>query len=676
MRMSNFYGENRMRRSICTCEPATALAGEMRTWKFIYTPATSLPVGTILLFDLGTMGRPIDWETPGTSLKGSENVIWAKVEKGQPLAATEVQGANDLVPKYQFKLTSKISAGTPITIYMGDPKEKKWDENPKGTRAQTNSQRRRPFYLFIDTSGKGKFDEPETFAIDIRGNKLHSIKAITPSYVAKNRRFDALIRFEDQYGNLTSNVEKPDALIELTHENIRENLKWKLFIPETGFLTLPNLYFNEAGVYTIQLRNMVTKELFTSPPIRCLVDAQLHLYWGILHGESERVDSTENIESCLRHMRDEMAYNFFCCSPFENADETPNELWKTITQSLADLSEDDRYITFNGFQWQGEAKTEGARLFLYPKEQKQLLRKKDAKYNTLKKIYKTYAPKEMISIPTFTMGKGYEYDFKDWNKDFERVVEIYNSWGCSETTKKEGNQCPISPAKKKGVVEAPEGAIIQALNNNCRVGFVAGGLDDRGMYQEFYENEQNQYPPGLTSILAKGLSREALFEAIYNRSCYATTGERIIVGFTIAGAPMGSEIDTSEKQGLLVNRHINGHVAGTTKLHMVEIIRNGKVLHTYKPDTYFLDFSYDDMTPLEKNSLKGKDKEPPFAYYYIRVTQEDGHMAWGSPIWIDLVPGIKRDRTKLQKNNKQPREEVAPLLPIVEEDDFDYDDDE
>ena len=30
------------------------------------------------------------------------------------------------------------------------------------------------------------------------------------------------------------------------------------------------------------------------------------------------------------------------------------------------------------------------------------------------------------------MGKGLQYDFKDFNPDFERVVEIYNAWGSSE----------------------------------------------------------------------------------------------------------------------------------------------------------------------------------------------------------------------------------------------------
>ena len=32
-------------------------------------------------------------------------------------------------------------------------------------------------------------------------------------------------------------------------------------------------------------------------------------------------------------------------------------------------------------------------------------------------------------------------------------------------------------------------------------------------------------------------------------------------------------------------------------------------------------------------SLEGYDGRP-FVYYYIRILQEDGEMAWSSPIWV------------------------------------------
>ena len=121
----------------------------------------------------------------------------------------------------------------------------------------------------------------------------------------------------------------------------------------------------------------------------------------------------------------------------------------------------------------------------------------------------------------------------------------------------------------------------------------------------------------LTAIIAAEHSHNAIAEALYNRSCYATTGERIIVGLFLAGCPMGSETNTGVKHGLHINRHLQGFVAGTTKIKTIEIIRNGKVIKTFEPEGYSLDFTYDDMVPLEKVTIDAKDKKPPFVFYYI-----------------------------------------------------------
>lgn len=661
-----------MRRSICYVEPQIAQAGEVNTWKFVYTPSVNLPKGTKLKFDLNSKGRDIDWEIPSANLKDKSNVIYG-VLGSKVLQAKEVDSKDSVVPYFEFQLPQLLEAGDTFEILIGAPKGP--SKANLGNKAQFHSQRRRSFFLSIDPTGKGRYPEPETFLMDIKGNRLTTIKILTPSFVVKNKRFDIILRFEDEYGNLTSDAQA-ETLIELSYENLRENLTWKLFVPETGFIALPNLYFNEAGVYTIKLKNTKTKEEFFSSPIKCFNEGSKHLYWGVLHGESERYDSTESIESCLRHFRDEKALNFYGVSPFESQEETPNEIWKMISQNIVDFNEEDRFITLLGFQWQGEPKTEGARLMLFNKENKPIVRKKDNKTN-LKKLYKTFSPKELIAIPTFTMGKGTDYDFKDYDPDYERVVEIYNSWGSSENTKKEGNPLPITSESKKGVSEVAEGSIQKALERNCRFGFVAGGLDDRGFYADFYEGGQVQYPPGLTAIIAPEYNRASLVEALYNRSCYATTGERIILGFSIAGTQMGQEISTTDKHGLHINRHIAGFVATATPITKVEIIRNSRVIHTFKPDSNSLEFAYDDMEPLQKVVISAKDKKPPFAYYYIRVTQEDGHMAWSSPIWIDYVP----TKAVSKHTGKKPVKPIAPPIPKAfeedfEEEDFDDEDDE
>lgn len=642
-----------MRRSICYCEPNIVSAGQPSTLKLIYNPPIDLKKGAKLKFDLLSKGREIDWEVPTANLKKNKNLIYLVLPNNKVVAGKEIEAKDSVTPLFEFVLPEAIDAGEELTLVIGSPKFNAKDMEALGTIVQKNTQRRRPFHLYVDPQGKGKYGDPEVFTIDIRGNDLCSIRLLTPSFVVKNKRFDIILRFEDEFGNLTSNAEE-DTLVELSYENIRDNLNWKLFVPETGFITLPNLYFNEAGIYTIKLYNPKTKEIFRSSPIKCFNDNAKHLFWGVLHGESERHDSTENIDSCLRHFRDEKAMNFFAASPFEDSEEASPEIWKALSQNLTEFNEDDRFITFAGVQWVGAPVKEGVRQLLFLKEMKNLPRKKENKGANLEKLYKSSSPKEMLAIPTFTMGKGYEYDFKNYDPQFERVVEIYNSWGSSECAKKEGNPAPITSSSKSGVQENPEGAIQKALLNNCRFGFVAGGLDDRGLYSEFYDEGQEQYPPGLTAIMAQDQNRQSFAEALYNRSCYATTGERILLGIELAGQGMGKELSTIEKPGLLINRHLTGFVAGTGDIVKVEIIRNGKVIKTYEPnDGYAFEFAFDDMEPLEKVAIKSKDKRPNFVFYYIRATQEDGHMAWSSPIWVDCIP-VKLTRPASKKPAKAP----------------------
>lgn len=621
-----------MRRSICYCEPQVARAGQATTWHFYYTPSHVLSEGAKIRFDLQSYGRDIDWQLPSSDLSESANVIYVLLEDEEILEADEVDVPGSAVPLFEFTLPRSVKAGEKIIIILGAPHGSNAQDEELGNESQLTAQRRKAFYLYVDPKGKGNFEEPEIFTLDIRGAKLANIRILTPSFASKNKRFDITVRFEDEFGNLTNHAPE-GTLIELTYEHLRENLNWKLFVPETGFVVLPNLYFNEAGVYRVQLTNVQNKQLFFSAPIKCFQEPCKNLLWGLFHGESERIDATENIESCLRHFRDEKAYNFFASSNFDSIEETSNDMWKHVSQNLAEFNEEDRFITLLGFQYVGEKVKEGVRQFVYHRENKPIFRSSDAKSNQIEKVYRMFPAKEGIAIPSFTMCAACCYDFKNFDPNLERLVEIYNAWGSSECPKEEGNLFPITGLYE----EDKRGSIRLALKNNYRFGFVAGGLDDRGLYAKLFDSKQVQYQPGLTAVIADKYSKDALFDAIYQRRTYATTGARIIVGFYIAGCVMGSEIGVDKKPGLMVNRHISGYVAGTTALKKVEIIRNGDVIHSFKPSSYHLDYHFDDLDPLTEVVLEHKSTK--FAFYYLRVIQEDGHVAWSSPIWIDLLKG-------------------------------------
>lgn len=616
-----------MRRSICSCEPHAVRAGDLSTWKFSYTTASPLPKGSRIKFDLLSQGRPFDWQIPQTNAKSKENLIWMTLPNGHTVSAKETPGIEPWAPIFEFVLTEDVKTGETLCIHIGP-----------SNRAQTHLQRRRLFHLYVDPKGKGEYKEPEAFILDVRGNTLENIRIIAPSLVSKNRRFDVIIRFEDHFGNLT-NYTPEGTLVEVSYEHLRENLNWKLFIPETGFINLPNLYFNEDGIYQIQLRNLKNQQVFFSSPIKCSSETEKSIYWGLLHGESERIDSTENIESCLRYLRDEKNNQFFATSAFESAEETSNEAWKNISHQIAEFNEDFRFTTFLGCQFLDDEEKNGLRQIIYSKDNKPILRKKDSKFNSLIKIYKSHTPKDLLSIPSFSMGKGIETPFTSFTPEYERVVEIYNAWGSSECSEKEGNSRPILCSRKEGFSESDLGSVRKALNQNNRFGFVAGGLDDRGVYASCYENEQQQYSPGLTAVIALEHTKEAIWLALQNRACYATTGERIVVGFFIAGSMMGTELNTKAKPGLSLNRHITGYVAGTTPIEEIAIIRNGTVFKTWKPESPHADFAIDDSEPLAGIALPSSNERPAFIYYYLKATLENGHIAWSSPIWIDWIDG-------------------------------------
>ncbi len=75
------------------------------------------------------------------------------------------------------------------------------------------------------------------------------------------------------------------------------------------------------------------------------------------------------------------------------------------------------------------------------------------------------------------------------------------------------------------------------------------------------------------------------------------------------------------------------------------------------------------MSPIEKSVIDAKDKKPPFVYYYLRAMQEDGHMAWSSPIWVDYIPLASLPKTQAK------RPVTKPVANKKITDDFDDDDD-
>ena len=108
-----------------------------------------------------------------------------------------------------------------------------------------------------------------------------------------------------------------------------------------------------------------------------------------------------------------------------------------------------------------------------------------------------------------------------------------------------------------------------------------------------------------TAILARELTREAIFDALRHRHNYATTQARIVLDFRINGHIMGEEIEIEGDPQIVVD------VRGTDQIREVVLVRDGKALRSARPKTQDL-------------SLEHVDRSYVVASYdYVRVVQTD-----------------------------------------------------
>ena len=101
--------------------------------------------------------------------------------------------------------------------------------------------------------------------------------------------------------------------------------------------------------------------------------------------------------------------------------------------------------------------------------------------------------------------------------------------------------------------------------------------------------------------------------------------------------PLGSELSLKGIPELAAARTLAVEFHGTAPVAQIDIVRNNRVVHSTpgngKTD---LNITWQDTEPIDKTWMSAaKYCKHPFTFYYVRVTQSDGEVAWASPVWID-----------------------------------------
>ena len=108
------------------------------------------------------------------------------------------------------------------------------------------------------------------------------------------------------------------------------------------------------------------------------------------------------------------------------------------------------------------------------------------------------------------------------------------------------------------------------------------------------------------------------------RHCYGAT-DNIIMDFRSGGHLMGDEF--SVPPGTPVTLNVVVH--GTRPVARVDVIKDFVYVYSTEPNSPRVAFAWTD----------NEARPDGLSWYYVRAIQEDGQLAWASPIWVQTGQG-------------------------------------
>ena len=137
---------------------------------------------------------------------------------------------------------------------------------------------------------------------------------------------------------------------------------------------------------------------------------------------------------------------------------------------------------------------------------------------------------------------------------------------------------------------------------------------------------------------ASDLSRGALWQAMRERNCYATTSARVLLDMRIGDLSMGQEGRVGRGDPLRSRRQVRvSALKSRPGIMQVVLVRNSEEIDraTWQPEKP--EVVFEDEAPLDDVALRETRFHPePFVVYYVRLSDPYHQTQWSSPIWLDL----------------------------------------
>ena len=571
-----------------TVEPATVKAGEVVTLKLCFEVGEG-GIGAYGHIAVECPLEGLEVYVTGKRYRARVPVISARCStSGAELDISFSAGIIDIMNRVYA-----LREGEVLEILLGDSRE--------SPAVMPRYARDYPFAVALDRANTGLYSRIAEFPVlRVVGGASGSYHAVAPPLQRAGKPFDLRALAIDSYGNPSSESYGAKAgSVALTSSDPSAELlvRQGTTTPDGDGSCRPiQATLNQPGVQYITVCDHSLGSSGLSNPVLVQDDhaEELNLFFGDIHGHNVHCDGSGSADEYYGWARDVRLLDFSALTNhMEEAKRYRIEdFWPIVRQKAAEYYDPGRFVTFLAFEW-GSWERFGDKCVYYQGGEGQWFGAHLESTDTPAKLWDRLRGKPVITIPHHSKYGG-KTDWSFHDPTLQPLVEIYSTWGSSE--------------------RGGEHSVQQAWERGYKLGVIASS--------DTHTGTPGNEGGGLAAVWARKLTREDLFEALRQRRCYATTGERILLDFRLNGRRMG-EVVREEHAG---KRELRVLAAGTGNLETLEILKNNAVVHSQAGSGKVIRLEWED--PADERTGGRED------FYYVRVTQTDGNRAWSSPIWI------------------------------------------
>ena len=410
-------------------------------------------------------------------------------------------------------------------------------------------------------------------------------------------RTTARLRAEDAYGNP---AQFPDGPL-----TVASSVERKTLPPLTGSAQDVELAVGGAfDTVTVTSRGVPTSR---SNPIRVSdAPAQPQLFWGELHGMAFNQRPYREYFEWAK----EVACLDFAAGQYFSYNACVQETWDTLIEVWEAFEQPGTFISLPAVEY-GTPPDTSHRIAFYPSTRGLppiLCEERQAAHDP--NLMARYSPETIVCADYRAL-----YD----------LVRRHNGLlhGHFHTQFYAGEDLAEIYQKQPSDLVAEERKINRALRSGLKLGIVGGSDTHDSRPTNPFPEPGPVRPAGITGIWADRLDRPALFAALRQRRCYATTGARMIVDFRVNGQRMGATVRANRYR-------LRVEALGTADISRIELLANGVVRRVFEPRRQH--------AIVEDEWPAPADHPPGIRYCYARLFQADGERAWTSPVWLAASP--------------------------------------